>query len=338
MERENTTKLQITENSLRLPQDIIEEILSRLPVKSILKFRIIVNPERDIPLKLVCWRSLLNDPFAFDSVISVDRDVNIVGCCNGLVCILEDERFILWNPSTRMAMNVGNAGFGKVFAKYGFGYDESSDDYKVFVIITLSCRPDVYQAISRLYSLKTNSWKTLKYEQDSEYHFDGAGTFASGNLHWITDDQEIVSFDLKSELDGMVEQPNSLKGDIFPTLGVIDGCLSVLCDKDYQGTYFDVWVMKEYGVKKESWVKLVTLPNFRHNSISEDLVSFCRGPNGEILLIHPNTFVIYYPEGKAVHHPRINITDPSFEAGFYVESLVSVASNAEQEPEPLVFE
>ncbi|KAL8538570.1 hypothetical protein ACS0TY_000549 [Phlomoides rotata] len=250
-------KIHIAKDNLRLPQDLIEEILSRLPVKSLLKF----------------------------------RKVEIVGSCNGLVCILEDTGgLILCNPSTRMAMNLPDIGVGenlvgKAFTKYGFGYDESSDDYK------------------------TNSWKTLKDEQDSDIQFEGGGTFASGNLHWVTGNREIVSFDLKSEVDGMVEQPSYPKGDIFPTLGVIDGCLSVisvLCFKDYQHAYFDVWVMKEYGVK-ESWVKVITIPNFRrrHYSIGERLVSFSRGPKGEILVIHSSTFVVYYPKAKLF--PRLGV-------------------------------
>ncbi|KAL8538573.1 hypothetical protein ACS0TY_000552 [Phlomoides rotata] len=292
---------------------------------------------------LVSWRSVLNYPFAFDVTFNLDRKVEIVGSCNGLVCILEDTGgLILCNPSTRMAMNLPDIGVGenlvgKAFTKYGFGYDESSDDYKVFVVITLCCSPNVYRAISRLYSLKTNSWKTLKDEQDSDIQFGGGGTFASGNLHWVTGNREIGSFNLKSEVDGMVEQPSYPKGDIFPTLGVIDGCLSVisvLCFKDYQHAYFDVWVMKEYGVK-ESWVKVVTLPNFRRRiySICERLVSFSRGPKGEILVIHSSTFVVYYPKGNGVHHrSQINNTTSVTGAYFYVESLVSVASNAEQEP------
>ncbi|KAL8551558.1 hypothetical protein ACS0TY_000594 [Phlomoides rotata] len=125
MERENASgsKIHIAKDNLRLPRDLIEEILSRLPVKSLLKF----------------------------------REVTIVGSCNGLVCILEDTRgFILWNPSTRIARNLPDVGVGENlvgddFTRYGFGYDESSDDYKVFVIIILSCSPNVYRAISRLY-------------------------------------------------------------------------------------------------------------------------------------------------------------------------------------------
>ncbi|KAL8538632.1 hypothetical protein ACS0TY_000594 [Phlomoides rotata] len=212
--------------SLRLPRDLIEEILSRLPVKSLLKFRCVSKSWRSLidnnhfikthlqksttnanfshhgiivsrpyfhrTLMLVSWRSVLNYPFAFDEIINADdREVTIVGSCNGLVCILEDTGgFILWNPSTIIARNLPDVGVGENlvgddFTRYGFGYDESSDDYKVFVIITLSCSPNVYRAISRLYSLKSNSWKTLKDKQDSDIQFEGGGTFASGNLHVI---------------------------------------------------------------------------------------------------------------------------------------------------------
>ncbi|KAL8535109.1 hypothetical protein ACS0TY_010938 [Phlomoides rotata] len=104
----------------------------------------------------------------------------------------------------------------------------------------------------------------------------------------------------------MVEQPSYPKGDSFPALGVIDGCFSViivLCNDGFQECYFDVWVMKEYGVK-ESWVKVVTIPNFRCSvySIGEKLMSFSSGPNVEILVIHSSTFVVYYSKGNMARH------------------------------------
>ncbi|KAL8538631.1 hypothetical protein ACS0TY_000593 [Phlomoides rotata] len=91
MERENTSggiKTQRDEHILPLPQETIEGILSRLSVKSLLKFRL---PEQ------CSWQSLLKEPvvesLAFDDLNNIRWDfIDLVGCCNGLVCILLDSK------------------------------------------------------------------------------------------------------------------------------------------------------------------------------------------------------------------------------------------------------
>lgn len=376
MERENTSgsiEIRIGERIVHLPQEVVEEILSRLPVKSLLKFRcvskwwrVLIDTKRFIKIHLhnsaknqilldpagplhrqlkqltnCSWCSHLNETvvnsFAFDDLFNIQwNSINLVGSCNGLVCILLDRKtVILCNPSTRMSKKLPDVEdvIGVMqFISYGFGYDESSDDYNVFGII-LFHSAGAFQTIGRIYSLKTNSWKALKDEDVSLHDFDGAGKFLGGNLHWVIADDvnwEIVSFDLKGKVFGNVEQPSCSDGVTFQTLAVMGGCLSVLCD--YHNTYFDVWVMKEYGVK-ESWVKVVTLSNFHHRSISEASL-FCRGPNGEILLIYGSTFVIYHPKDNVFPYSQMSSTDSVMGADVYIESLVTVASDAEQERQP----
>ncbi|KAL8538567.1 hypothetical protein ACS0TY_000546 [Phlomoides rotata] len=363
MERENTSgsiEIHIAERIVHFPREIIEEILSRLPVIPLLKFRCVSKSWRSLidtkrfikahlqnsakkrilldpagrqlkQLKNCSWCSLLNETvtnsLAFDDLLNVEwNSINLVGSCNGLVCILLDRKTVLLcNPSTRMSKKLPDVEDDirvMEFISYGFGYDESSDDYNVFAIIVFYSA-GAFQTIGRIYSLKTNSWKALKDEDVSPYDFDGAGKFLSGSLHWITADDvnwDIISFDLKGKVFGKVQQPSYSKGVTFQTLGVIGRCLSVLCD--YHNTHFDVWVMEEYGVK-ESWVKVVTLSNFLHHSISEASL-FCRGPNGEILLICGFTFVIYYPKYSVFRHSQRSNTDSVVGADVYVESLVSV--------------
>ncbi|KAI3470418.1 hypothetical protein Pfo_027081 [Paulownia fortunei] len=123
------------------PEEIIAEILSRLPVRSLLKFRCVskswcslISSKHFIAAHLKISRKETN--FTRHSIIStvlrpcyslkhcslesllcgpvadaVDFDypmknpnnlVRLVGCCNGLVCIaINGKHFFLWNPSTR---------------------------------------------------------------------------------------------------------------------------------------------------------------------------------------------------------------------------------------------
>ncbi|KAL8538569.1 hypothetical protein ACS0TY_000548 [Phlomoides rotata] len=351
MERENAS---ISINTY-LPQEIIEGILSRLPVKSLLKFkcvsklwcsligsehfikihlqnstknssfshhRMIFNlVQRSQKLLMHCsLRSLLSersvDSFAFNGVTNIQwRSIMLVGCCNGLVYFLEDWRyFFLWNPSTRTCKILPDPVdrlYDKTVAIYGFEYDESNHDYKVLIISFCSVN-----TIMKIYSLKTNSWKTLDCDEPS-HPFGGAGKFVSGNLHWCTDvgrDCEIVSFYLKREVFEIIEQPSNLKASYFQSLGVIEGCLSVFYV--YEHSHSGIWVMKEYG-EKESWVKVVTLPRVHH------FVEFYRGPDGEVVLFQKSCFLIYYPNNNVYQYfPRRDMGSV-VEAKLYIESLVS---------------
>jgi hypothetical protein len=113
-----------------LPDEVILEILSRLPVKPLLRFRCVSKPWLaliDSPefIKLHLKQSLktntnlsliLSDGYLYSSDFdSLDRAIEldhplktphygteILGSCNGLLCLSnKKEDVALWNPSTR---------------------------------------------------------------------------------------------------------------------------------------------------------------------------------------------------------------------------------------------
>ncbi|KAE8698077.1 hypothetical protein F3Y22_tig00110602pilonHSYRG00089 [Hibiscus syriacus] len=199
------------------PLEIIVEILSNLPVKSLLRFR--------------------------------------------------QDTVILLNPALRVSKRLPDLGFKKrrgCYTVYGFGFDASLDDYKVVRVFCYQSKgfEDAYESIVRVYSLRTNSWRRIQ-----DFHFgvpcNEAAKHVDGNLNWIVfHGQEgfsctIVSLDLAQETYKEVPQPCYGDGASERTLGVLDGCLCVLCN--YGRLYAVVWVMKEYG-KRESWTKLITIP------------------------------------------------------------------------------
>ncbi|KAG5549745.1 hypothetical protein RHGRI_014895 [Rhododendron griersonianum] len=52
--------------------------------------------------------------------------------CDGLVCFAVERKVFLWNPSTRKFVTLPDAEMSYQYhPKYGLGYDESIDDYKV---------------------------------------------------------------------------------------------------------------------------------------------------------------------------------------------------------------
>ncbi|KAH6760332.1 hypothetical protein C2S51_017281 [Perilla frutescens var. frutescens] len=379
MESESTppfkiSKAHISEQPPCLPEELIEEIFSRLPVKSLLRFRCVskswrylivskrfvkkhldnstknasfahhriilnsIEPQRG--LKQCSFRSMLSDPFTdqFTFCDSINNDIRlasicVAGCCNGLVCILLDgKHFMLWNPSTRMSKKLPamdhkiNRGH---ITNYGFGFDDLSGDYKVFGIASFFWITGKYEAICKVYSLQTNSWKIVKKGNVSP--FDKEGKFASGKLHWnrtLGLYWNIVSFDLRSEVCGAVELPSCFSDHgFYGSMGVLGGCLSMLCD--YKSR-LDMWVMKQYGVK-ESWDKVVTVPYLHNPERSSFSALFAIGPNGEVLLTYGSTFVIYYPEDNGFRHCQVTDLDIFREPNIYVESLVSVIPYSERD-------
>ncbi|GJU97512.1 F-box/kelch-repeat protein-like protein [Tanacetum coccineum] len=87
---------------------------------------------------------------------------------------------------------------------WGFGYDSSTDDYKVVLVYVNGNDQTCFQVLS----LKSNVWKVLgKQNYTCEKHNRRkAGTLCNGALHWFMKDQNnksvIISFDLSTEVIG----------------------------------------------------------------------------------------------------------------------------------------
>ncbi|OIS98469.1 f-boxkelch-repeat protein [Nicotiana attenuata] len=202
------SSISMEELSFEIPIELIIEILSRLPVKSLLRFKcvskswlfLISSPEfaythlgiaanskeytqhsvilksypPDFKLKNCSLSSLLYGSVteAFDLSYPMKKPcgyVRIVGCVNGLVClVIEQKYFLLWNPSIRKFKKLPDPR-GGYYIMYGFGYDELHDDYKVVVISNSSSYNVLDHAVVvRIYSLKSDSWRNICecYEAD----------------------------------------------------------------------------------------------------------------------------------------------------------------------------
>lgn len=257
----------------------------------------------------------------------------IVGCCHGLVCLTTatiDEPVCVWNPSTRKSRTLPKLDVIKVNPRadteYGFCYDESNDDFKVFAIFGSS-----YKLQVSVYSLKSDCWRLIGDFPFGEV-MEG-GKFANGAIHWHvkrsdiqlnnSDSNIIVSLDIKTETYQQVLLPKYEEGASNWTLGTFENNLSLL----YKfSTFADFWVKKEC-VKEEPWMKLFTIP-YKNGPIKGDLYIH------SIISIYVNHGIIlnldmvscmelYYFKDKIFK----SLFDSDFEhvidEGTYVESLVS---------------
>ncbi|GJW48420.1 F-box associated domain containing protein [Tanacetum coccineum] len=205
--------------------------------------------------------SLKSKPIvSFSLPVKLSKPVSLIGSCNGLLCIVTDWITpFLYNPSTRIYKRLPFSGLS-LGVRYTFGYDLSSDDYKVAVI---------YGNKAKMYSLKFGRWKDINDVPHipSWCH----GTFSNTAFHWMVRDTpmsyhhyrltNIVSLDLANETYGEVSPP-PLYGDKCDggiSLRTLGEWLCVIVH--YKGMCADLWVMKVYGVK-DSWTKLVSIPYY----------------------------------------------------------------------------
>ncbi|XP_049406056.1 F-box/kelch-repeat protein At3g23880-like [Solanum stenotomum] len=203
-----------------LPTEIITEILLRLPVKLLLKFRSVskswlglisshkfVNTHLNISSNNKAFHRLIlgfgppennlkdcsvNSLFYDNVTRAIDLDyppkksyqsIKVVGSVNGVICVaIEQKDLFMWNPSIRKLKKMPSSRTGS-FYMYGFGYDELHDDYKV-VDITLNVGDDnSYYNVGKMYSLNNNSWKHLDDLQIA-MSFNNSGMLVNVKLHW----------------------------------------------------------------------------------------------------------------------------------------------------------
>ncbi|XP_068312570.1 F-box/kelch-repeat protein At3g23880-like [Pyrus communis] len=199
------------------------------------------------------------------------NDSSLVGSCNGLICLLlnpplayyeeyyENIRLLLWNPSTRTARKVPDIDwFCFRPCYYGFGYDSTTQDYKV-LLGGLSAK-DGFAAI---FSLKAASWKIVEdsLKPAASFGIDGRGCFLNGALHWNHrhDNGTIIrSFDFAQEKFHSFSSIRHNKcswagvGTTGNRLFFHTFCPDSQNFPDFEDTGLTLWVMMEYGVD-QSW-------------------------------------------------------------------------------------
>ncbi|PHU13154.1 hypothetical protein BC332_20084 [Capsicum chinense] len=170
--------------NLYWPTEIVTEILSRLPVKSLLRFKsvlkswssLICSPEftkyhlnlsannnKDYANHSVMWRvaqpefNLKECPIMEETNLDYHMKNSGISCViedsvNGLICLVnEAKELFLWNPALRkykkfpdFRTKLKDDGH----CTYGFGYDDIHDDYKVVCSFSVTRYPRNFQEIN----------------------------------------------------------------------------------------------------------------------------------------------------------------------------------------------
>ncbi|XP_010412999.1 PREDICTED: F-box/kelch-repeat protein At3g23880 [Camelina sativa] len=179
--------------------DIVVEILARVPVKDLLRFRCVckswrslfrderfiikhknhVHAPSTLFLLVVCWprdtprictyegrklKTVLQEPELYNdrekSLLFITR---VTGHCDGLFCLLlQDKSLAVWNPVLRGLRKVGRINHQHTSSMIGFGYDHSTHDHKIVLIpLTISYKAQVLTLESTVSKMIDFPWRTF---------------------------------------------------------------------------------------------------------------------------------------------------------------------------------
>ncbi|KAL8048500.1 hypothetical protein ABFX02_07G070700 [Erythranthe guttata] len=278
----------------QLPEDVIEEILSRLHVKDLMRFKSvskkwnsIISSQHLINLHLkksisspshrrifiphsksVVYKGLQDD--TEELPLPPGAIAYFFGAFDGLLCYLQNHddatRIRIWNPATRVSKTADLKLKFDNFVSW-FGRESSDDEYKLI----LGIRPHGKQ-LANNHTLLVTLYVDGDSSNSSAQEIDldqlvfkpyEEGTFFRGILHWPANRNRywvVFTYDLGQKSVGEIAMPVTSQNHLCG-LGVVDRCLSEICG-NCEGfcVIYEVWIMKEYGIK-ESWTKSMNIPH-----------------------------------------------------------------------------
>ncbi|PIA63638.1 hypothetical protein AQUCO_00201170v1 [Aquilegia coerulea] len=406
-EGENTSG---EETRVSLPHEIIVvEILSRLPAKSLLRFkcvckawRSLVSDSKFIQMHLSraigrdsvnvfiaskpnivekncrittrgvdgrCYKKKVTrickthmyhiDGDPFNKAIEIENPLEpslhrtqVLGSCNGLICLYTITSLCLLNPSTREYKLVKlqeSLNLDDERTAYGIGYDTVDDDYKlVQAVKCYKFNGNVDYSAVHVYSL-SDTTSSIRLGTIPYHILNGkdSGIFLNEAIHWIANSNSkgysvvILSFNMRDKVFREVPRHDDVSEQAAITVGVLRGQLCML--SKFHTTQIQIWVMSKYG-EPNSWTKLcameqTVIPSF-HMLLRPDIyildqflldsfrpLLFLK--NGDILMKDGKDLLLYDLKEKTSRNlelqgiPDWNKTE---EIVTHIESLVSLKS------------
>ncbi|XP_047335424.1 F-box protein CPR1-like [Impatiens glandulifera] len=257
---------------------------------------------------------------------------------DGSICVIEYiDIVVLWNPSTKSSIElpfplieIKDGRHLHHYRTYGFGYDNTNDDYKVVRVVVVQDVVINYEV--KVYSLRSNSWHTADKFPNQYPNFNGIrNSVAGGAMHWISVDADlnssIIAFDLGLETYRVIQLPVCRDLEFYVYLTSFGGCLSLTCHH-YSG-YVDIWLLKQYGEANESWSRFITLAAEENIPDMSDYFVRCiaYSKNGKKVLLVMGLDLVWYnlEMGSLEDFMLIHSVEDSVEdIECCLESLVSV--------------
>ncbi|XP_058006581.1 F-box protein At4g22390-like [Hevea brasiliensis] len=178
------------------------------------------------------------------------RFANIVSTYNGVFYLSDDvygkytDRAALWNPSVRKIIaipgpNVTFASHGPYIHSLGFGFDSTTDDFKLVSVVYLQDSDFNFYEIPPLveiYSLRSRCWRMVHNDMRYAILECSTSAFLNGACNWVAPKRQkgavggdvIVSFALGEEVFGEMEVP-----DLFELRACYNKRYRALCAKPW---------------------------------------------------------------------------------------------------------
>ncbi|XVF46957.1 hypothetical protein PTKIN_Ptkin03bG0070100 [Pterospermum kingtungense] len=370
-----------SKSRIELPETVIMDILSKLPVKSLIRFRCVSKPWcssfqtphfiskhhhnnlKNSNLNLLlkrCHGNTRNDIHYFSSLstekgkkFSVKENIHlpffencwfapiVSGPCNGLLCLHDHDKVALWNPSTREFKVLPKSSVQSHpsldFTSYGclgFGFDSTTDDYKVVRFVTNYFKEDEeggdlgdWNHQVELYSVKSDSWKEISVPDVQPYDSPLFNNYINGFYYWpATGDTDylILAFDMANEKFSTLPLPEfgGALADYYLKLLDFNGSLgAIVYPREGTEKSFDLWVMngswtREFSIESVPGVER-PLGFWKNGEL------FLEGSNNELVLFDPATLEV---KNVGIHaHPG------TMQLIAYVESLIPINGRSEHE-------
>ncbi|GLT33846.1 hypothetical protein SLA2020_084040 [Shorea laevis] len=280
-----------------------------------------------------------------------NANFQIVGFCDVIICLYNQDKVILANPVIRELRILPNSCISpcselesRSIIGVGFGYDLKTNEYKVVRVYKDRKKGDCNfppQRRAEVYSLSVDSWKEIDgpvmemkidnvvwevpfiYRARLQRYWNGA-------YYWLGSTSDplkkvIVLFDITCEVFQYMTLPEScyeLRGDC--NLIELNGspALSVFFwkwEENCQG-YFDIGTMNEFGANG-TWTKLMRIgPLWR---MGFPLTLFIRG--NKLLMLYRGQIVSYDLTTKQMK--KLPPYGEAFQTWIFKKSLVSLTSH-----------
>ncbi|KAI9110595.1 hypothetical protein K1719_018461 [Acacia pycnantha] len=277
-----------------LPEEIFTNILKRLPVKSLIRFQCVCkdwknlfktpsfiaehnrhSTQQDSVLlfkrggRLPCnpeylCLCLINrdmQVLEYQTQPSLVRRSDIIGSSNGLLCLVYETSFILWNPATREVIqlpNVPNPNPNGIRLA-GFGFSPIVNDYKI-VRFDLCRLYGIRVYVLQVFSVSTWSWKEenkmlgiTPYDIPG-FTLDGAIFFLGSR--GVGPERCLISFDIAMESFALIPLPRFVHVTIESRLTTYENKLAMLSESRVHSSFsFDLWVMEKcVDTSGERWI------------------------------------------------------------------------------------
>ncbi|KAK9079723.1 hypothetical protein SSX86_001396 [Deinandra increscens subsp. villosa] len=260
------------------------------------------------------------------------RCKEVLGSCNGLVLAKdENDSIFLINPTTKERLEVPLPPFilpddVDLSVWYGFGYDSSTDDYKVVTLSIWYLRrefePYSMGTYVSVYSLRNNSWNKLPNSSQFLGLCAHSPVVINQSFQWFNDFSTIVSFSFTTEEfdEFRLQLPDLFQRQLVRFYHLVDigGKLGLLvCIGDGP----ELWVMEDYG---NTWTR-VCFHEFKDLRDRVKPVCLVEGSNRDFILdVKGDHVLVFGVDEKRCRNVTIEGGPDGFTVlGTYSESLES---------------